>query len=66
MDAVAIDASSVPFLVGGYVYSWEDSRGFWTLQLNSRSTYDGNLKDDHSCIKYCCYTRHTGRCDEIG
>jgi hypothetical protein len=28
MDAVAIDVSSVPFLVGGYVYSWEDSRGF--------------------------------------
>jgi len=27
MDSVAIDASSVPFLVVGYVYSWEDSRG---------------------------------------
>ena len=53
-DAAAIHASSVPFLVDGYVYSWEDSRGVSTLRLNARPIYDENLKDDHGCIKYLC------------
>ena len=54
MDAVAIDGQLCSISSRWLRLQLREFEGFWTLQLNSHSIYDEELKGDHSCIKYFC------------